>query len=166
MTHCYIWRIADFMGIYISRILSFLCNIYKMCSEFLCKMLYMCSVFYMIFVQFLGVCKCLNNPFCAICRIANTKKPHRANFKVTDSYLESGYLSKKYILRRGTSRTSPYAISSKDSTSPSWTCAFASNMTHLPIGLIIVISSYPQPPNPKPFARFKTSQPYTDNVYP
>ena len=29
--------------------------------------------------------------------------------------------------RWGTSRTSPYAISSKDSTSPSWTCAFEQN---------------------------------------
>ena len=90
-----LWRIADFLGFlmthlifdasYISRILDFLCN-----------MLYMCSVFWMIFVQFLGVIKCLNNPYCAKCRIVNTKKPHRAIFKVTDSYLESGYLSKIY----------------------------------------------------------------------
>ena len=57
---------------YISRIL-----------DFLCIMLYMCSVFYMIFVQFLGVIKCLNNPFFTICRIAHTKKPHRAKFDLS-----------------------------------------------------------------------------------
>ena len=74
---------------YISRILDFLCN-----------MLYMCSVFYMIFVQFLGVIKCLNNPFFTICRIAHTKKPHRAIFKVTDSYLRTWYLSKIYPQER------------------------------------------------------------------
>ena len=56
----------------------------------------MCSVFGMIFVQFFGVIKCLNNPFFTICRIAHTKNPHRAIFKVTDSYLESGYISKIY----------------------------------------------------------------------
>ena len=71
-------------------------NMWGIFGGFLCKMLYMCSVFYMIFVQFLGVIKCLNNPFFTICRIANTKKPHRAIFKVTDSYLESWYLSKIY----------------------------------------------------------------------
>ena len=55
---------------YISRILNFLCN-----------MLYMYSVFIEFFVQFLGVIKCLNNPCFTMCRIAHTKKPHRANFK-------------------------------------------------------------------------------------
>ena len=60
---------------YISRILDFLCN-----------MLYMCSVFIEFFVQFLGVIKCLNNPYFTICRIAHTKNPHRAIFKVTNSY--------------------------------------------------------------------------------
>ena len=84
--------------------------------SFLCKMLYMCSVFCMIFVQFLGVIKCLNNPFCAICRIADSKKPHIKNFKASETF---GWD------RRGTSRTSPYAISSKDSTRPSWTCALS-----------------------------------------
>ena len=54
---------------YISRILDFLCN-----------MLYVCSVFIEFFVQFLGVIKCLDNPYFTICRIAHTKKPHRAKF--------------------------------------------------------------------------------------
>ena len=79
---------------YISRILDFLCN-----------MLYMCSIFYMIFVQFLGVIKCLNNPFFTICRIAHTKKPHRAKFlRSLTVTLEH---STQY--RRGTYRTSPFA---------------------------------------------------------
>ena len=65
-------------------------------------------------MQFLGVIKCLNNPYCAKCRIANTKKPHRAIFRVSELF---------GILRSGTSRTSPYAISSKDSTCPTWACA-------------------------------------------
>ena len=114
-------------------------------------MLYMCSVFCMIFVQFFGVIKCLNNPFCAICRIAHTKKPHRAIFKVTDSYLESGYLSKIYPYV-GYIQNLTLWISSKDTTSPSWTCAFDLSTTTQIL---------------KPFARFNnTSQPYTDNVYP
>ena len=85
----YIWRILVFFVHYIQNMWGIFCG-------FLCKMLYMCSVFYMIFVQFLGVIKCLNNPYFTICRIAHTKKPHRAIFKVTDSYLESGYFSKIY----------------------------------------------------------------------
>ena len=79
MTHHYIWRI-----LYLTHIV-FLCNIYRICGDFLvdfcAKLLYMCSVFFMIFVQFLGVIKCLNNPFCAICHLADTKKPHIKNFK-------------------------------------------------------------------------------------
>ena len=85
----------------------FLCNIYIICSEFLvnfcAKLLYMCSIFYMIFVQFLGVIKCLNNPFFTICRIAHTKKPHRAKFLRSLTVT----LEQSTQYRLGTSRTSP-----------------------------------------------------------
>ena len=108
----------------------------------------MCSIFIEFFVQFLGVIKCLNNPFFTICRIAHTKKPHRANFlRSLTVTLEQG-ISLKYILRLGTSRTSPYAISSKDSTSPSWTCAFE---PHKKFWYFRFIRNHQ---NPKPFARF------------
>ena len=85
MTHCYIWRI-----LYLTHIVFFvqyIQNMWGFFSEFLCKMLYMCSVFYMIFVQFLGVCKWFDNPFCAICRLAHTKNPHRANFSASDLFV-------------------------------------------------------------------------------
>lgn len=65
----FLWRITIFDASYISRILNFLC-----------KMLYVYSVFIEFFVHFLGVIKCLNNPYFTICRIAHTKKPHRAKF--------------------------------------------------------------------------------------
>ena len=76
-----LWR-----TLYLTHIVFFvqyIQNIWGIFSEFLCKMLYMCSVFYMIFVQFLGVIKCLNNPFCAKCRLAHTKNPHRKNFELS-----------------------------------------------------------------------------------
>lgn len=109
MTHC------RFLGGFLWRILYLTHLIYHAYWIFLCNMLYMCSVFYMIFVQFLGCAKCLNNPFFTICRIAHTKKPHRANFlRSLTVTLEQG-ISLKYIHRWGTSRTSPYARFNKTS---------------------------------------------------
>ena len=95
MTHCYIWRIADFMAnIYHAYwiFVQYIHNMWVFLLSFLCKMLYMCSVFYMIFVQFLGVIKCLNNPYFTICRIAHTKKPHRANFGAFDLFVTTQIL--------------------------------------------------------------------------
>ena len=73
----------------------------------------------------------------------NQKKTHRAIYKVTNSYLITGYLFKIYPhirffqstqYRRGSFRPSPYERFI-------WTSP-ASNMTHLPIGLIPIPSKW------------------------
>lgn len=131
----------------------FLCNIYKIYRQF-----------YWVFVQFLVVVKCLDNPFFTMCHIANQKNPP-INFFRTTQYLTD---------------SPPKIFGSEDSETFGWhitqnfqRCHFATLEQCISLKYILISGTSKVPsicgahPNPKPFARFnKTSQPYTDNVYP
>ena len=88
MTHCrflggFLWRILYlthliYHAYWIFCVICYICVVFF--TWFLCNIYKICRQFYWVFVQFLGVIKCLNNPFFTICRIAHTKKPHRAKF--------------------------------------------------------------------------------------
>ena len=90
MTHCrflggFLWRILYlthliYHAYWIFCAICYICVVFF--TWFLCNIYKICRQFYWVFVQFLGVIKCLNNPFFTICRIAHTKKPHRAKFWV------------------------------------------------------------------------------------
>ena len=94
MTHFAFHQAVNDASLYLTHLIfdaysifvQYIHNMWGIFSVFLCKMLICVVFFYMIFVQFLGVIKWFDNPFCTMCLLADTKKPHIKNFKASETF--------------------------------------------------------------------------------